>query len=153
MTTTREIKENILEERTYSRKKPSKKILEDIGYGYTVSDHLKGFGAGRTVVVKRKTIMAAEASEGVIQTVMRGCLLCRQGAVAVIGKDFSGVKTELTAEILEAVRNYKGKGLAVLKDACFAEDLVNFVALADKLGLIFLAFNGDKFYNQKLFDK
>lgn len=153
MIMTTEIPGHLLEERVYTRKKPSRKLLEDIEYGYTVSDHLKDFHAGRTVVVKRKTIMAAEAAEGALQTVMRGCLLCRKDAVVVIGNDSCGGKMELTDEILETIRNYKGKGLAVLEGSCFVENLEGFVAIANKLGLIFLAFNGDKFYNQKLFDK
>lgn len=133
----------------YTRKKPSRAVLDDIVYGYTVSAHLKDFGAGRTVVVKRKTIMAAESAEGIEDTVKRGCMLCRKDAAVIIANS----QTVITANILKTLKDYRGKTLAILKDGVQTEDFDSFVSYADELGLIFLAFEGEKFYNTKLFEE
>lgn len=134
----------------YSRKKPSKAVLEDIVYGYTVSAHLKDLGAGRTIVVKRKTIMAAEGAEGIEATVKRGCILGRKDATTIIG---ASDETVISSELLKTMKEYKGKTVAILKDAVKVEDLSNFIRFADQLGLIFLAFEGKKFYNTQLFER
>lgn len=133
----------------YSRKKPTKAIIDDIVYAFTVSAHLKDFGAGRTVVVKRKTIMAAESAEGIEDTVKRGCMLGRKDATVII----SNSQALITADVLKILKEYKGKTLAILKDGVKIEDFDSFVRFADELGLIFLAFEGEKFYNAKLFEE
>lgn len=139
---------DILEAKVFTRKKPSSKTEGDISYGYTVSRRLLTFGAGGCVVVKRKTVMAAGAAEGISETVMRGCVMGAKDAVAVIGFE----ETPLTDDILKVLSENKGKALAVERKGVKIKDMKSFVNTADALGLIFLAFDGDRFYNERLFE-
>lgn len=132
----------------FTKKKPKDGLKFDIGYAYSVFCHLKEFGVGRAIVVKNATVMAVEAAEGLFETVKRGCAMGRKDAFVVINDETKSIK--LCNGILELIANCKGNGLGFAKDAVCFENFDEFIKRANELGLIILAFDGDKFYNNEI---
>mgnify|MGYP001254026030 CR=1 FL=1 len=58
-----------------TRRKPSKKELEDIEFGLPIARKLADMEIGQTLVVKNKTVIAVEAFEGTDKAIQRGCEL------------------------------------------------------------------------------
>jgi len=54
------------------KKIPSKQMMEDIQFGYSVAKAVAGLDLGQTVVVKKKAVLAVEAIEGTDQAIRRG---------------------------------------------------------------------------------
>ncbi len=71
------------EQGVLTRKSPSKKIMEDIEFGFPVARSMADQEIGQTIVVKNKTVIAVEAVEGTDTTVTRGCELAN-GACSVV---------------------------------------------------------------------
>ncbi len=69
-------------EGVFGRHQPDSRAWEDIVYGFAQAKQLASMDIGQTVVVRRRTILAAEALEGTDATIRRGCAYGR-GAVVV----------------------------------------------------------------------
>ncbi len=54
------------------KKKPSKQIMEDIKFGFTMAKSIAGLDLGQTVVVKKKAVLAVEEIEGTDRAIRRG---------------------------------------------------------------------------------
>lgn len=57
------------------KRKPSKEVMEDIRFGYSMAKSIAGLDIGQTVVIKKKAVMAVEAIEGTDQAIRRGGIL------------------------------------------------------------------------------
>lgn len=66
-----------------TRKKPSKKISEDIEFGIKIARELGRLDIGQTVVIKNKSIVALEAMEGTDQCIQRAGDVAGPGCVVV----------------------------------------------------------------------
>lgn len=73
----------LIPEGVFTRRKPSQRELEDIGYGWTVSQSLGSFDIGQCLVIREKIILAVEAIEGTDAAIRRGGQLGGAGAVVV----------------------------------------------------------------------
>ncbi len=54
------------------RKTPSKQVMEDIRFGFSVAKAIAGLDIGQTAVVKKKAVLAVEAIEGTDSAIRRG---------------------------------------------------------------------------------
>ncbi len=65
------------------KRKPSKSVMENITFGFEMAKKISGADIGQTVVVKKKTVLAAEAIEGTDEAIRRGGALGR-GKIIVV---------------------------------------------------------------------
>ncbi len=54
------------------RKTPSKQVMEDIQFGFSLAKAVAGLDVGQTVVVKKRAVLAVEAIEGTDMAIRRG---------------------------------------------------------------------------------
>ncbi|OGW16688.1 MAG: hypothetical protein A3K09_02305 [Nitrospinae bacterium RIFCSPLOWO2_12_FULL_47_7] len=66
-----------------TQRKPSKREMEDVEFGFPIARKMADMEIGQTVVVKNKTVVAVEAIEGTDQALERGCVLARTKAIAI----------------------------------------------------------------------
>jgi hypothetical protein len=55
-----------------TKRKPSKKEMRDVNFGFEIAKKIAGSDIGQTVVVKDMTVVAVEAMEGTDETIIRG---------------------------------------------------------------------------------
>jgi len=76
--------QDILAEEGYlTSKKPSKKEVEDIQFGWETLETLGMLDIGQCVVVKNRVIVSVEAVEGTDEAISRGGMLGGKGAVVI----------------------------------------------------------------------
>ncbi len=73
----------LAEEGCLTSKKPSKKEVEDIQFGWETLETLGVLDIGQCVVVKNRVIVSVEAVEGTDETITRGGKLGGKGAVVI----------------------------------------------------------------------
>ena len=66
-----------------TKRKPTKKEMKDIEFGFEIAKGIAGFDIGQTVVVKDKTVVAVEAMEGTDETIKRGGQIGGKGVVVI----------------------------------------------------------------------
>ena len=66
-----------------TKRKPGKKELEDIKFGLKAAKKLADADIGQTVIIKNKKIVTSEGIEGTDETIKRGGLISKEGAVCV----------------------------------------------------------------------
>ena len=100
-----------------TRRKPNAQEAADVAFGATIARKLAGMEIGQSIVVKRRNVVAVEATEGTDAAIKRGGELARGGAVLI---KFSRPEQDLRFDV-------PGAGLATLV-AC-AEAGIGTVAL------------------------
>ena len=63
--------------------KPSKRLIDEASFGYSIAKEMSRLDIGQTVVVKKGTVLAVEAFEGTNKAIKRGGELGRGEAVVV----------------------------------------------------------------------
>jgi DUF1009 family protein len=62
-------------------RRPKKRELEDVRYGFEIAKETSRLDIGQTVIVRHGTVLAVEAFEGTNETIRRGGRLSKGGAV------------------------------------------------------------------------
>ncbi len=127
----------------YSKKKVSKKLMEDISYGVYISYALNRNDCGQSIVVKNKTIMAVESSEGRIANIKRGCELSNNKAVIIITNKLSQDdrdKVIISMDILQLINKYKVSAIA-LEEGVYLSHIDELSAYAVKNNILLLSYN------------
>ncbi len=127
----------------YTKRKASKNIMADISYGTYISNALKRMDCGQSVVIKNKTIMAVESSEGRLENIIRGCSLSNGHACIVIMNKLSesdNSKVVINIDLLKTLKEQKVSALAV-EEGVYAEKMEDIIKYADNNKIILLAFN------------
>lgn len=116
---------------------------KDIEYGFQMAKKASEMEVSQTIVVKNSSVMAFEAAEGTDQTIRRGCQLARSGAVIVkVPWKKQSDKFDLPTVGCKTIKNiakYKGTVLAIEANSTFIAEKEKTIALANKLGIAFLA--------------
>lgn len=132
-----------IKEGVYSRKKPSKKQMDDIFFGLDTARELGRLDIGQTVVVKDQAVMALEAIEGTDKAIARGCMLAGKDAVVVkCAKPSQDERFDIPTVGVDTLKNLadnSGKVLAIEAESTFVVDMDACVKFADENKLIFLA--------------
>lgn len=150
------LKDIVPEPGVFTKDKPDKALLGDVAFGYTVATELGRLDVGQTVVVKKKAVMAVESAEGTDKTIARGCTLANGGAVVVkAAKPSQDARFDLPVvgmDSFKAVAENKGRLLAVEAGKTLVVGLQDCVKYANDNGIIFMAFESEKFYDKSLFE-
>jgi UDP-2,3-diacylglucosamine hydrolase len=116
---------------------------KDIEYGFQIAKKASELEVSQTVVVKNSSVMAFEAAEGTDQTIKRGCQLAHSGAVIIkVAWKKQSDKFDLPTVGCKTIKNiakHKGSVLAIEANSTFIAEKEKTIALADKLGIAFLA--------------
>ncbi|MDJ0625108.1 MAG: UDP-2,3-diacylglucosamine diphosphatase LpxI [Candidatus Caenarcaniphilales bacterium] len=121
----------------------SEKEREDIDYGFDKAKKASELEVSQMVVVKNKSVMAFEAAEGTDKTIERGCKLAKKGGVVVKVKwknqsDKFDLPT-IGPRTIKTIAKHKGSILAIEANSTFVAEKEKTIALANKLGVGFLA--------------
>ncbi len=66
-----------------TKRRPNKREVKDIKYGWPIAKRLGEMDIGQTIVVKDKMVVAVEAMEGTNNTILRAGSLVREGLVVI----------------------------------------------------------------------
>mgnify|MGYP001139995994 CR=1 FL=1 len=97
-----------------TKKKPSKKDMEDILYGFNVAKKIGELDIGQTVVVKDKSVIAVEALEGTDETILRAGKYVEDTVVVKVSKPQQNLKLDPPAVGLQTIMNMKAAKAKVL---------------------------------------
>jgi len=123
-----------------TRKKPSKKELQDIEFGWGIAKEMGRLDIGQTVVVKNMAVMAIEAIEGTDEAIKRGGSLAHNDAVVIkVSKPKQDMRFDVPVIGLDTLASMKKSGAKVLAfeaQKCIIVDKEEFIRTADKDGLV-----------------
>ncbi len=126
-----------------TKRKPTRDEQRDIEFGWQMAKETGRLDIGQTVVVKDGAVLAVEAIEGTDETIRRGGLLCRQGAVIVkVCKPQQDLRFDLPAVGAQTIRTMaqvKASCLAVEAGKTIIFDREVVVAEADRAGITIVA--------------
>ncbi len=125
------------------RYQPTEEELEDARYGLELARGIGRLDLGQTVVVKDRVALAVEALEGTDACIRRGGELARSGGfvVAKAVKPDQDRRFDLPAvgpDTVDAIREAKGRVLAVEAGATLVMDLPIMVEKADRAKIVLL---------------
>jgi DUF1009 family protein len=127
-------------ERVLTRKKPSKRDLLDIEFGWKIAKKIGQLDIGQTVVVKDLAVMAVEAIEGTDEAIKRGGRLSRKDAVVVkVSKPRQDMRFDVPVTGIDTLRSMKRAGARVLAleaGKCIIVDMENFIKKANEGGMV-----------------
>jgi len=123
-----------------TKKKPNKKQLADIEFGWRIAREIGRLDIGQCVVVRDCTVLAVEAIDGTDATILRGGSLGKEQVVVVkVKKPEQDFRFDLPATGLETIRTLvrvNGAVLAVEAGQSLVFDRDEMVAAANKAGLV-----------------
>jgi len=126
-----------------TRRAPTPAERDDIRFGREIARSIAALKIGQTVVVKRGTVVAVESIEGTDAAIRRGGTLGKEGVVVVKAcrpdHDFRFDVPVIGRSTVEALREVRGRVLAVEADRTLCLDREEMVALADEAGIAVLA--------------
>ena len=94
---------------------PTAEEWEDVRYGWRVAKEIGRLGIGQCVVVKRKVVLAVEATEGTDETIHRGGRLAHGGAVVIkVSKPGQDRRFDLPAIGPQTVETMASSGARVI---------------------------------------
>jgi DUF1009 family protein len=133
-------KDLLVPEGVLTRKKPSKKDMLDIEFGWDIAKKIGQLDIGQTVVVKDTAVMAVEAIEGTDEAIKRGGDLAKKGAVVVkVSKPHQDMRFDVPVAGTDTLRTMKKAGAGVLAletGKCIILDMKDFIRRADEYGIV-----------------
>jgi DUF1009 family protein len=126
-----------------THRSPSPEQWEDIRLGFETAKEVGRLGIGQCVVVRRRVVLAVEASEGTDATIRRGGELGKEGIVVVkVSKPQQDLRFDVPAvgvETIETLRELKGAVLAVEAGKTILLEKDEVVGRADRAGIVVVA--------------
>lgn len=128
------------------RRKPGRRTLENIAFGFEMAKKLSGADIGQTVVVKKMAVLAVEAIEGTDETIRRGASLGHGGITVVkVAKPDQDMRFDVPAAGLTTL-----EGLIAAKAEAFAFEAYKtlfigmdlFVEKANRAGIVLYGVEG-----------
>jgi DUF1009 family protein len=130
----------LVPEGVMTSRKPSKKNLQDIEFGWGVAKNIGGLDIGQTVVVKNLAVMAVEAIEGTDKAISRGGKLAeKDGVVIKVSKPQQDMRFDVPVvgiETLRTMQKVSARVLALEADKCIIVDREKFIKEADESGIV-----------------
>ncbi|MFH1074924.1 MAG: UDP-2,3-diacylglucosamine diphosphatase LpxI [Candidatus Firestonebacteria bacterium] len=88
-----------------TERKPGKKEIEDIKYGFKAAKKLADADIGQMVIVKNKKVITAEGIEGTDEAIKRGGLLSKSGAVCVkVARTVQDMRIDIPGAGVETIK-------------------------------------------------
>lgn len=126
-----------------TRRAPTAAEREDIRFGREIARTIAALKIGQTVVVRRGTVVAVESIEGTDAAIRRGGALAKEGVVVVKASrpdhDFRFDVPVIGQSTVEALREVRGRALAVEAGRTLCLDREKMVAVADEGGIAIIA--------------
>ena len=125
-----------------TKRKPTKKEMNDITFGFETAKGIAGLDIGQTVVVKDKTVVAVEAMEGTDETIKRGGRIGGKGMVVVkVSKPKQDMRFDVPVIGLRTIQCLKEAGASVMaiesgKTIFFDQEAVIAEANREKISLV-----------------
>ncbi|MEW6410714.1 MAG: UDP-2,3-diacylglucosamine diphosphatase LpxI [Nitrospirota bacterium] len=133
------------EEGVLTSKKPSKKSLEDIEFGWGIAREIGRLDIGQTIIIKDRAVMAVEAIEGTDEAIRRGGRLSGGGAVVIkLSKPQQDMRFDVPAvgvRTIEVMNEVKAGVLAVEAYKTIIIDKEKVLRTADNSGISIVGVN------------
>lgn len=133
-------KDLLVPEGVLTRRKPSKKELLDIEFGWDIAKKIGKLDIGQTVIVKDMAVMAVEAIEGTDEAIKRGGDLSKKDAVVIkVSKPRQDMRFDVPVAGIDTLRTMKKTGARVLAletGKCIIVDMKNFISKANEYGIV-----------------
>ena len=141
--TTRYIPECLADAGVLTRRQPSGGQLADIEFAWPIVRRLTELDIGQAVAVKEREVIAVEAMEGTDALIRRAGELCRRGAWTLIkaAKAEHDMRFDVPTvgpATIEQMHQFGGKCLALEAGKVIVADKTEFLALADRYGIVVL---------------
>jgi hypothetical protein len=111
------LKRYLPDEKIFTGKMPSKKIIDDIIFGWKIAKKIASLDIGQTVIVKEKAVIAIEGMEGTDETIIRAGKLAGEGVVVIkVGKPIQDMRFDVPVvgfSTLKKIAQIKGKCLCI----------------------------------------
>ena len=144
-------KDLLVPEGVMTRKKPSKKELSDIEFGWDIAKKIGQLDIGQTLVVKDMAVMAVEAIEGTDEAIKRGGDLAEKDAVVIkVSKPRQDMRFDVPVAGIDTLRTMKKTGASVLvleTGKCIIVDMKNFISMANEYGIVVVGTSNKNFSN------
>lgn len=144
---TRYLKELLFPQGVLTRKKPNKKQLQDIQFGWHMAKAIGELDIGQCVVVRDLTVLAVEAIDGTDATILRGGNLGKEKVVVVKvhkpGQDFRFDLPASGLQTIETMKKVNGAVLAVEAGKSLLFDSEKVIREADAHGIVIVGISGD----------
>ncbi len=139
--TTQYLPQHIATEGVLTRKQPSAAQLADIDFGWQMLKQIADMDIGQAIAIKDKDVIAVEAVEGTDAMIRRAGELCRAGGWMLLKApmnkhDMRFDVPTLGLKTIENVAAAKGVCIVVQAGKAILADKPDFIAAADKAGLI-----------------
>ena len=116
---------------------------QDVEFGWKMAKEIGRLDIGQCVVVRKKTVLAVEAIEGTDDTIHRGGLLAKEGAVVVkVCKPDQDLRFDMPSvgpQTIRVMSSVKAGVLAVEAGKTLIFDSGQMVGLANKAGISIIA--------------
>jgi len=130
-----------------TKKKPNKKQIEDIEFGWKMAKAIGKLDIGQCVVVRDRTVLAVEGIDGTDSTILRGGNLGKEKVVVVKvhkpGQDFRFDLPATGLETIESMKKVNGAVLAVEAGKSLMFDSEEVIRQADMAGIIVVGISED----------
>ncbi len=122
-----------------TRRPPTREEREDIEFGLPRAKQLADLEIGQTIVVKNKTVIAAEAIEGTDRAIERGCALAKGKCVAVkvsrTDQDYRYDSPGIGPKTVETLIQGGARAVGLEAERVMVVDQPKVVEMADAAGL------------------
>lgn len=122
------------------KKKPTKKQLEDIAFGWRIAKRMADLDVGQSVAVHERATIAVEGMEGTDRNIRRAGELCRSGftvvKVAQAGHDMRFDVPTIGPGTIEVLREAGGKVLAIEARKTIVLEREEVARLANRSGIV-----------------
>ncbi len=122
-----------------TRRKPNRREVEDIDFGWKLAKGMGQLDVGQCLVVRNQSVLAVEGIDGTDATIIRGGDLCREGAVVIkVSKPRQDLRFDVPAvglETVETMRRVKAKVLVVEAGKTIIFDRERMLDAADASGI------------------
>ena len=120
------------------------KLAGDMEFGYTTAKELAGMDIGQTIIVKDRTVVAAEAMEGTDATIERGRGIAGEGCVMVKvsrpGQDMRWDVPTVGPDTIKRLAVNKYRGIAIESGKMFLIHQKKCIQLAEEAGIAIKVF-------------
>ena len=129
--------ENCLSKRgSLTKRKPNKKELRDINFGFPIAKRLANMDIGQTIVVKDRIILAVEGIEGTDETIKRGGILGRKNAVCIkVARSKQDLRMDIPAIGIDTIKTlvrFKVNCLAIESNKMLIVEKEKLIKLAER---------------------
>jgi len=138
--------ELLVERGLLTKRRPSKKQLQDIAFGWRVAKRIADLDVGQSVAVVDRATIAVEGMEGTDRNILRAGELCRRGFTVVkLAKDGHDMRFDVPAvgpQTIETLKQARGAVLALEAGKTLVLERQKLIETADRYGIVVVAFEG-----------